>query len=286
MGLLGSHLARRLDERGTDFTWHDTRGKVAAWPASTGIVYPSGTQREAVNYERWVGYAAAGFPEPDLVERCAYVFSTQGEPHGARHGQERVGALGISAREAIAVNVPAFVRRTRARYASRELQGCPQDARRVVAHGFAARLDRVLWGWAVPVRLTWDPALAAALQGRRPAVYLRKGRFVMAYAYPIPGTPFWWAGSSLITQRKPKPLAIEPKYLRWKHTVEALSDGMVHIVGRGGLPVHGWRPAPARQDTALVRDVDGVPHIRPMWNDGLRNSPDVIDAMLAAVPHG
>lgn len=287
MGLLGSHLARRLEERGVDFTWHDTREKVAAWQACTGLVYPSGVPREAANHERWTEFEAAGFPERDLVERCAYVFSTKGEPYGARHGQRRVGSLGVSNRAAITVNVPEFVRRTRTRYSQRERTACPRVAGRVVAHGFAARLDCVLWGWAVPVRLAWDPVLDPSLDGLRPVVYLRKERFVTAYAHPIPGSPFYWAGSSMIVQRTPRALQVGPKFARWERIIETLSGGMVRVEGRAGLPLQGWRPAGvASDDTTEVRTIDGVPHLPPMRGDGLRNSPDVIDAALATIARG
>lgn len=78
----------------------------------------------------------------------------------------------------------------------------------------------------------------------RPSFYLRKNRFQFAYCYPQPGSDWYYAGSSLISQQEPKSLEIEPKYREWKSRFRALSNGLVDIVEEGQY-LEGWRPAKA-----------------------------------------
>lgn len=102
----------------------------------------------------------------------------------------------------------------------------------------------------------------------------------MAYAYPIPDTPYWYAGSNLIVQTKPKQLSVSDKYARWKKNFLELSNGAVQVTEEEEF-LTGWRPASAKEDPELVRrSTDGRLLVRPHWHNGVRNSPAIVAAVM------
>jgi hypothetical protein len=134
-----------------------------------------------------------------------------------------------------------------------------------------------MWGWTIPVKLT-----TTFEHSRRPCIYFRRGRFVMAYAYPIPGTEWWYAGSSLISQRlgRPSALPVMPKFARWRELMAELGQGYIKGIAMAGTPVQGWRPVPAQGDDEWVTEQpDGSLACRPLWHSGVRQAPLIYEAL-------
>ena len=283
MGVLGSMVARRLDEAGVPFTWHDIDAEHSAWPVSTGCVFRTGVERDLDGWRAWLGH----FDDPHLaphLELCDYVFNHKAPPHQGKDGiRTDLGALRVLDKPGIQVNVPSLVTATRAAFTGeRRPEAPPMFDPYVIAHGYSSRLARYMWGWAARVELDLAPALASALEYERPIVYLRRGRFVMAYAYPIPGTPHYWAGSSLISQREAKPLEVLPKLERWKALIDELSGGMVRCREVASVE-QGWRPVPRKGDPLDVERMGNVLRVPPLWHNGVRWAPMVADEVLANV---
>lgn len=278
LGILGCYIALRLEQEGIDFTWYDdgraTDG-VAAWPACTGAIFPTGHADDLAALDVWRGHLRDRAFAP-FMEEADYIFSTKKPPHGGRYGFTEL-ARGVRLGEVTSLHLagPEWVRATRARFIERAAISPPPGSRVVIAHGFNQRLVRYMWGWTVPVKLrtqVYDPC-------HRPCLYFRRGRFAMAYAYPIPGTDLWYAGSSLISQREPKPLDVEKHFKRWRGQFMDLGGGFVTGVARAGRPRQGWRPVGAAGDDAWVREIDGRLCVRPLWHSGVRWAPLVWEAL-------
>jgi len=285
MGLTGSLLAWWLERWGCDWTWHDTEAPVTAWRASTGAIFPAGT-RGSVDYEThaawasWLTARGAVYPRR-FFEPATYWFNHKHPPHHGRYDCLAVGRHGLQRAEPLSyhLNAQTFVKATRRQFAKQRLPGAAFSASvTVVAHGFGKRLHHVVWGWTVPVELSYPTYMSGA---RRPCLYLREGRFVMAYAYPMPGTDprTWYAGSSLIHQREPRELEVQPKFDRWRRLVKTLSRGAVKVLSYGG-PRQGWRPAEAEPHCApRVRRRGNVLEVPPLWHSGIRWFPAVLSML-------
>lgn len=278
MGILGCYIGLRLEQQGVDFTWHDTDERVAAWRACTGAIFPTGHAEDLMALERWqIHRHDPGFREH--LEEADYIFSTKAPPHGGRYSFEPLGHGVSRAVGATSLHLagPEWVAATRYRFRHQRLPGVPPSgARVVVTHGFGPRLARFMWGWTVPVKVRTLRSHPGEL---RPCLYFRRGRFQMAYAYPIPGTELWYAGSSLISQRDPKPLDVEKHFKRWRGMFMDLGGGYVTGVARAGQPRQGWRPVAAEGDDAWVREIDGRLHVRPLWHSGVRWAPLVWESL-------
>jgi len=279
MGWQGAALATLLDRAGVPFTWHDIDAEHRAWPACTGIVYPGGDERTATCHEEWGVWASGGlFPEGTVTVRD-YVYTTKAAPHASKvKPRADLGTCRVHGLPAFQVDVPTIVRGVRERHAGWRTDGPRTDAAVYVeAHGFTRRLGTWVWGWTVPVRIdVTDPGLDAAAPA--PTFYGRKGRFVMAYAYAIPGRPGWyWAGSSLIGQKTPHALDVERHYTRWARQFADLFPGL-QVTAREA-PLVGWRPRAATGDSERVetRVEDGrrVITVPPLWHSGVRWAPSV-----------
>jgi len=286
MGIVGSILAWHLLNAGRSFTWHDIDAKVRAWTASTGAIYPSGDVFDAMNYEVWSDWCHGEAPWERFIgrhyETSGWWYCTKSAPHGAKGKPvARFGMLHRGPAPSMHFNAQSFVPATRAYFQKMRREGTPSGARKVITHGFSQRLDHYVWGWTRKVKLDWT-ALRPYERHERAAVYLRRGRFVMAYAYPIPGEPWWYAGSNLIVQKKARSLVIPPKYETWKRNFEELSGGAVRIVEEGPF-IEGWRPAGADLDGDLVREMDGALVLKPFWNSGIRHSPLTMRAAMDAL---
>lgn len=287
-GIIGALLAWKLEQHGRDFTWHDIDAPQTAWKASTGAIYPCDVPG-TINweaYQRWLAWADdPGFPRA-FFERSRYIYNHKRPPHHGKYKQEAL-PFGLAApaspeQDSLHFNAQAFVPAMRERFKDRRMepgQGALSNAERyIVAHGFGHRYTHCYWGWTRLVRLAWESNLTPEQQ--RPCFYFREGRFVMAYAYPVPGTTWWYAGSSLIKQKgERRSLNMPEKYERWKENFLRLGNGAVEIIAEGEY-LEGWRPA--RDDGEWVRataeQFAGEPRILtvpPLWNSGIRHFPMV-----------
>ncbi len=278
-GVLGSFIAWELERLQVPFTWHDNEEKVCAWRACTGAIFPTGEASDAQGMAGWRAWLAGGAtwaaqpPLRECLESATWWYSTKAPPHGAKGKPVAdLGALRRLSEGSLHFNAQQFVPRSRAYFADRR-RAERQPGLRVVAHGFGERLDHVVWGWSRLVRLEGD---ARIFGDERPALYCRLGRFVMAYAYPVPATPYWYAGSSLIVQKAPRSLEMPKKYERWRRQFESLTGGLVQVVEESDF-LMGWRPAAAKGDEQLaVLAPDGSVVVRPMWHNGVRLAPLIV----------
>jgi hypothetical protein len=282
MGLVGSMLTTLLLRRGVspdDITWHDTRDPRVAWQASTGAIYPSGSEKFGPDeqcWQVWQDWHHEGL-FGEHCERSTYVFGSKAPPHQGRYplACRTQHSLGIAGLPSFHLNAQTLVPAVRSRlHAQRVEVGevLPQDVDYyIIAHGWGQRLSYVYWGWTRLVTLTYDQQYATA---GRPCVYFRPNKVQMAYAYPVAGTKWWYAGSSIIKQRADarKSLAMEPKYAKWKELFEQLSGGAFRVAQEGPY-MDGWRPATAPEDTSWLRRKGNVLTVRPLWNSGIRHMP-------------
>lgn len=280
MGITGGLIAIRLAACNIPFTWHDNNAQKNAWQASTGAIYPAGSTKfgpDAECYEVWGDIYNRGFLG-DHLERATYVFNHKSAPpHKGKYPvmQDAVSGLSIASVPSFHFNAQTFVPAVRDRFRDNEVtaeQGRKNCDDYIVAHGFGERLSHAYWGWTRLVELESTEAFNAFED--RPCYYFRDGRFIMAYAYPVAGTKWWYAGSSLIKQKlgKFKSLDMPSKYERWKDNFLRLANGACKIVDEGEY-IEGWRPAAANTDDQWVKRVNGKLFVRPLWNSGIRHFP-------------
>lgn len=288
MGWLGSVVAWHLHRAGIDFTWNDTGSAHVAWRASTGIVYPAGDLRSTSDHAAWLAWLGDPWWPPGLAaaETCSYWFNHRNPPHGGRYQLAAdIGWARMASVPAVQVNVPAIVSATRAAFRdAQRTRPVPAEVT-IRAHGFGPRLDAYVWGWAVPVELAYPPELADACSHGRPTFYGREGRYKMAYAYALPGTPRWLAGSSLITQRTAKELDARKHFATWCDTFARVLP-KVELLSVGE-PMQGWRPKPAPDDAGYVtseRTARGrLISVPPLWHSGVRWAPSVVAQVMEAL---
>lgn len=294
MGIQGCLLANFLELRGIEFTWHDLDVEQTAWKASTGAIYPANSTKfgdDAGCHEMWGHWIQQGLV--DCVEVCSFWFNHKScEPHNGKFGiqgsQTNVnGSLRMSRGPAYHFNAQKFVPETRERFANNRVlttRRIPEHDLYVVSHGWGLRQGHVYWGWTRLVELIYDKPMFDQ-DGNRASFYFRDGRFIMAYAYPVPGTPYWYAGSHIIKQStsKARSLEMEPKYEKWKENFERLSHGMV-TVGKEHEFIEGWRPA-CRDDAWAQRSGNKI-ELRPLWNSGIRHFPQQLSEFgkVAGIP--
>lgn len=244
MGLLGSLTAWQLYLRGIDFTWDDNDSTVNAWAACTGACYPSVSPVDQLCYQIWRGWANQDIYPEDTVETCAYWVDgvTKSLPHGLdSRVLDTAGPLRLAGKS-VHLNSQELVHRTRTEFTDTRLKEPHRNTDlHLVSHGFTHRLARYIWGWTRLVKLDYSDTVAAH---GRPSFYLRKNRFQFAYCYPQPSTDWWYAGSSLVSQRKPKRLDSGHRYTKWKGWFYELTEGEVEITEEGRM-LQGWRPATA-----------------------------------------
>lgn len=281
MGVLGSFLAWELRDRGIDFAWYDAETQTCAWPACTGAVYPSGDplEREAHRIWRaWLNHRGIG-PHASVA---TWWYSTKAPPFGAPGREvEQVGRMRRSVEPSFHLNAQSFVQATRLAFLSQKLEWAPEPRSRtvrIVGHGFSDRLDHYIWGWSRKVRL--DGLLTGSGDH---AFYVHENRFSHGYAYPVPGELGWWyAGSSMVSQRQPGLGNPELAYWRWRKMFESISGQ--RVMGERPVVV-GWRPAPAAKYAtgfATTREISGQRTIlvKPMGASGVRMAPLVVSAVM------
>jgi hypothetical protein len=177
------------------------------------------------------------------------------------------------------VNVPRFVGEVRQEVALMRAARPTGPHVLIRAHGFTERLHRWVWGWNRPVHLSLAPELTAKLYLQHPAIYCREGRYVMAYAYPIPGQPgTWWAGSSLIPQKRPHQLDVVKHSATWLERFTRLAP--FATVDSWGDPVQGWRPQGRPDDTGYPTRENDVITFPPLWHSGVRWGPSTVHRAL------
>lgn len=251
MGLIGSLIAWQLRARNIPFTWDDTENKVNAWQACTGCCYPGGSFIDQYCYAQWGNWLGQDgkkdvkahsviYPD-ECFEACQYWVDRVHEslPHGLKANVTYMETLRrVLGQPSYHVNAQALVRMSRELFIGHRTQEAPKGSQVVVAHGFSHRLERYIWGWTrlveIQSKLPKSPM--------RPCFYLRKNRFQFAYAYPVPGMKWWYAGSSLISQRHPARLEIAKKYEGWEQRFNELAGSRAKVVTRGPM-IEGWRPA-------------------------------------------
>jgi hypothetical protein len=287
MGVMGSLVAWKLHQAGIDFTWHDTnRLLYKAWTASTGLIYPSGHGAEKAGYYDWVRlHEAPPWPNmPPITERGAHWFVTKSVPHGAHNEvQAERGRLRRGIEDTVHVNPQRLVTATREAFRAQET--ATYGARlKIVAHGYSARLDHVVWGWSAGVQLYIAPSILSLSHPLRPSFYLRRDRFTLRYALPRPGTILHYAGSLTVVQRTPK-LLDATKHLRtYMAFLEQETDGQVRVERVYDGPTQGWRPAPSKAELEehggqpLPATADGnLLTLPPLALSGVRYSPMLAD---------
>jgi len=279
MGASGSLLALKLLDAGfKNITWEDEDSNIVAWKASTGAIYPANSTKfgdDALCHTAWAEDLSNIIP---FVEQSTYWFNHKSPPHEGKYRITKSSPSGLNMAElpSYHLNAQKLVPHVRDRLALTRLElGELRPHKRenvlfIHTHGSTHRLSHFYWGWAVRVKLDYDTAVFGG--ERRPCFYFREGRYVMAYAYPIPDTPYWYAGSSIIKQRlgKEKSLDIWSKYSRWQDNFERLSNSEVKVVDHGQA-IEGWRPACG--DSEWVTRKGNQIFLRPLWNSGLRHFP-------------
>lgn len=284
MGLLGSLLALQLERFGVEFTWNDTNAERNAWEASTGAIYPAGSRKFGPDWacykvwNRWMGGIDALTPH---MEKCRYVFGHKSTlPHEGKGlyqaSEPTKHGLRIGNAFSFHGNAQTLVPEVRRRFARQRRDNglFKAPVLTIRCHSFHKHMAYTYWGWTRLVELEYD-----AIYGdkhERPCFYYRPSKIQMAYAYPVPGTPFWYAGSSIIKQKlgNEKSLEMPPKYEKWKELFERLSNGGAKVV-REDRFIEGWRPAagPDFPGHGWVLDEGDVWTCRPMWNNGWRHFP-------------
>jgi hypothetical protein len=280
MGVLGSLLARHLTILGRPFTWSDTDDPHAAWPASTGLVYPDGDPAALADLATWGEWADAGLLGNDELSEARYVYAQKTPPHGGRYATSPVGDTGLTLAHADCwqVDPQRLVSNVRIEHADARRDRSPDPAERPVVRAHAT-IWRHTWGWSAPVTLdtsrVGDFGAPVAFIGRRVTVNV--------YAYPVVSAPGWWrAGSALYDQTRPRPLDADAHLARWAADWARIFPAVP--LGAAGRPVQGWRPRPHPQAPGRVtRDPDGALRVPALWHSGVRRAPCVITALLSAL---
>lgn len=284
MGVLGCQVAMELDRLGIDFTWSDTDEPFTAWHCSTGIVYPSGEERDLAGLRAWVEQIEAGRHYP-YAAKLPYVYAHKNPPHGGRYTARPVPgtSLSMASETSVAVNVPAMVGAVRGRHQLRRVRETPDSAGLVIrAYADPDKLDGYLWGWAA--RVSFDHPLDGF-----PTYYAKAHRFNLTYAYPIPhgeradaqDEHEWWAGSTLLHQRSPSHRDTAPYLAEWLENAERL-------LGITNVHVHdvqqGWRPRRDPNTPNEAREVEpGVWQLAPEPTSGVRHGPLIINDLFERI---
>ena len=294
MGVMGCLVALRLQEEGIDFTWSDIDAPRTAWKVSTGAVPVFGDEFSHQNRIEWLAWLQRSSWIRHYVARTTWCYSAVNPPHRAAdvgcRPKEEIGPIKISNKKSLNMDVQSFVEDTRKLFkdARRKMGDVaevdrPKRATTVITHGFGENIAGWSWGWSAKVTIEMSEELQVALRGRRPCFYLRAG-YQLPYLYPVGLEREYYAGTTLITQRKPKSLALQPKFDTWLDHIEQQGGGHIAVtsVVRGSL-MEGWRPM-AHEDTPLIERLDRrLLRIRPQYGNGIRHFPSTMAALLEAL---
>lgn len=285
---MGCLVALRLQEEGIDFTWSDIDAPRTAWKVSTGAVPVFGdtmSNRCRVQWLKWLkSRTHFGNHMRHYMAKTIWCYTAANPPHKASEvgtrARRQVGPVQISNKQSANMDVQSFVLDTRSLYNALRRKDKPRKRLTVITHGFGSNIAAWSWGWSAQVAIEMSAELQEALGHRRPCFYLRNG-YQLPYLYPVGLQREYYAGTTLITQKKPKSLPIEPKLKVWKQHVEDYTEGHVRVVKviKGSLG-EGWRPM-AHEDAPLIESVDErTLRIRPQYGNGIRHFPSTMKALL------
>lgn len=290
MGLLGSLVLLELAQQPREhtITWHDADVEHTAWKASTGAIYPCGA-KDSVDWHAYATWITSSLVPDEFMEMTPYVFNHKsGPPHGGKYDYETdiASGLNIAKVPSMHLNAQRLVPYVRQRFA--KLNKLPEYEPDVyiIAHGNGARRTHYYWGWTRLVQLKHTLPVK-----RRTCFYFRQGRFIMAYAYPVPGTQWWYSGSNIIQQTTARSLDMPTKYARWKHFFLELGNGAVSVTKEGAY-LEGWRPAQKGLDTTswdswldvkVRKNKAKLITLPPLWNSGIRHAPKVLSDLRKAL---
>jgi hypothetical protein len=270
MGLMGSLVAHQLNALGIPFTWHDTDERITAWKACTGIIYPSGEKLDNDNYHRWYPFPAHFKP---FMEEATFCHYSRKPPHKGRSKVVgTVGGVHVADISSYHFNAQQFVQSTRLQFLAQKFSRNVRGHRLIVTHGFhPATIWKWSWGWSAQVEIKVSPELRALCGDKRPCLYMRDN-FVLDYAYPIPGRHYhWYAGTTLVTQKAPKRLDAEGKFMGWLKRMERKAQDAFAIRMIIANPIEGWRPMPNPVFPWVDAVNNGTIYLRPMYGSGLRH---------------
>lgn len=279
MGVTGSLLARLLEHSGIEFTWHDTETGMVAWKAATGAVYPCGPPGRE-DYETWREWLGDIFIQEKWWELARYWYNHKKAPHASqlKTAFRSPGGLGLSPAPSIHINSQSLVASTREKYAPYRREKEEEADFLILAHGFNERMEFAYWGWSCLIEIEQELEDLGLIK-MRPCFYFRDGKFVMTYAYPVPGRPeAHYAGSSFLRQTPERmhSLKMPAKFEKWKSNFERLSKGEVTVRRQLAEPVEGWRPAMSsgEEDTS-VKSEGKTLSVPPLGGSGIRRLPGV-----------
>lgn len=280
MGVLGCQVAWELDKQGLGFTWSDIDAPWTAWHCSTGMVYPSGSERDMAGLGWWVNEITNQGEHRDYAAVLPYAFAHKNPPHGGKYEAFQVPGshLQLASEPSVAVNVPDMVRVTREqRYPHRRTGGARPGDLVIQAYADPEKLDGYLWGWAARVRFDGP----AHTDDRQATYYAKKHRFNLTYAYPIPGTGQWWAGSTLLHQGKPSEREAQRYLDEWLANAPTL-------LGISNIQVdsleQGWRPRRKADTPNEAREVSpGVWALAPEPTSGVRHGPLIVADLMQRI---
>ena len=298
MGVTGSLVALMLRRKRVAFTWSDSDVTINAWRASTGGVFPAGRSGSDAyeGYHFWHAAHLQGVLPRDIFDSAPYLYNTKAPPHGAPKGATTsLGNLNLYPRPSLHFNPQRLVQYVRALEEKSRRDARPAGSLDIVTHGFQGpragiNAPTFQWGWSTKVRAEIRQAKALAkLNPLPPSLYLRKGKFVMAYLYPVPGEAgVHYFGSHMIAQKQPKALEIPPKFEALRTRAFELSRGDLLKMKAIAEPVQGWRPiAGAGWDGRWIA-LDGSSRIlcKPMGSSGFRYAPMLLGALAQRLKLG
>lgn len=285
MGVLGSVTAWMLHSHSIPFTWEDNDAPYVAWKASTGLIYPSGNPQEQHYYEQWQQWIEQDSPwkhSPDVAAalgKGSFWFSSKNPPHGAQYPiTASVGSLHLGSLPTYHMNPQQFVLATRTVFAQQRQKPQP-ESRTIISHGYT-RHNRYIWGWSAKVRIRFTQAILMA-STQRPSLYMRKGRFQLAYANPVPGEPYHYAGSSMLVQKEePKHYRSEEKYACWERLIRELAGDGIEGIERDGEIKEGWRPSSTKDDDMLIKQQGDTLMYPAMSGSGVRMAPFLCEQVI------
>lgn len=278
MGWFGAMTALALEREGIEFTWDDIDSPYQAWRASTGMVYPAGDDRSERNRHAWVGmvlnYRNGDLLPAGTAKLCNYAFAHRRPPHEGRYPTAPWNGLRMASDMGVSVNVAAIVHEARSRFADRRTDAVQSGQRIIVAHGGHRRV-RWVWGWSRKISFTgYEHPFAVALYGKR-------HRFDLTYAYPVPNEPgWWWAGSVLTNERTPRertPEELQAQWARWYESARILFPRM-RIRNTRAIQ-QGWRPKPSKEDAGYLVEGNSL-QFPALWHSGVRWAPELIEGAV------
>ena len=282
MGVVGCLVAHRLQAEGVEFTWHDVDAARTAWKVSTGAIPVFGDQQSHDDRQQWLAWYKAGFLG-HYMTKAVWCYAAQNPPHKAKDigckAKATVGPITVSNKRSLHMDVQRFVTETRSTFRRRQTPGRRQrDV--IITHGFGENIHRWSWGWSAQVLIELSDELEHALGGRRPCFYLRNG-YQLPYLYPVGREREYYAGTTLVTQKQPRSLDIDPKLKTWLGHIREYSGQHIAVTSVIANTIgEGWRPM-ADPDAPLIEHVDArTLRIRPQYGNAIRHFPSTMRALL------